>query len=283
MEPIIAIVLVLIGYALGSAKLINQGNEALVERLGRYHRKLAPGLNFIVPLLDQIVMEDTTRDQVLDIEPQKAITKDNIYLEVDGVVYWKIRDMERSFYQIDNLEQALTNLTATTLREIVAQNSLEETNAARADMNKALLDELNQITTEWGVQIIRVDIQRITPPESVQKSMEEQRAAEIKSRAAILEADGERQAAIMKAEGTKTSMKIISEALRTIPDSQEVLRYLESQEQINASYKLSESKNAKVVFVNANAREAPEMINRISLSEARHEIPQDEQDEEISS
>ena len=283
MEPIIAIVLVLIGYALGSAKLIKQGNEALVERLGRYHRKLAPGLNFIVPLLDQIVMEDTTRDQVLDIEPQKAITKDNIYLEVDGVVYWKIRDMERSFYQIDNLEQALTNLTATTLREIVAQNSLEETNAARADMNKALLDELNQITTEWGVQIIRVDIQRITPPESVQKSMEEQRAAEIKSRAAILEADGERQAAIMKAEGTKTSMKIISEALRTIPDSQEVLRYLESQEQINASYKLSESKNAKVVFVNANAREAPEMINRISLSEARHEIPQDEQDEEISS
>jgi regulator of protease activity HflC (stomatin/prohibitin superfamily) len=283
MEPIIAIVLVLIGYALGSAKLINQGNEALVERLGRYHRKLAPGLNFIVPLLDQIVMEDTTREQVLDIEPQKAITKDNIYLEVDGVVYWKIRDMERSFYQIDNLEQALTNLTATTLREIVAQNSLEETNAARADMNKALLDELNQITTEWGVQIIRVDIQRITPPESVQKSMEEQRAAEIKSRAAILEADGERQAAIMKAEGTKTSMKIISEALRTIPDSQEVLRYLESQEQINASYKLSESKNAKVVFVNANAREAPEMINRISLSEARHEIPQDEQDEEISS
>ncbi len=158
MEPIIAIVLVLIGYALGSAKLINQGNEALVERLGRYHRKLQPGLNFIVPLLDQVVMEDTTREQVLDIPPQKVITKDNIYLEVDGVVYWRIKNMEKSFYQIDDLQQALTNLTATTLREIVARNSLEETNAARADMNKALLDELNRITEEWGVQITRVDI-----------------------------------------------------------------------------------------------------------------------------
>src|SRR5579883_1561394 len=189
MEPIIAIVLVLIGYALGSAKLINQGNEALVERLGQYHRKLSPGLNFIVPLLDQIVMEDTTREQVLDIKPQNAITRDNIYLEVDGVVYWKIKDMEKSFYQIDDLQQALTNLTATTLREIVARNSLEETNAARAEMNRALLDELNQTTITWGVEIIRVDIQSITPPESVRRSMEEQRAAEIKSRAAILEAE----------------------------------------------------------------------------------------------
>ena len=84
MEPIIAIALVLIGYSLGSAKIINQGNEALVERLGQYHRKLRPGLNFIVPLIDQVVMEDTTREQILDIKPQNVITKDNIYLEIDG-------------------------------------------------------------------------------------------------------------------------------------------------------------------------------------------------------
>lgn len=280
MEPIIAIVLVLIGYGLGSAKLINQGNEALVERLGRYHRKLRPGLNFIVPLLDQIVMEDTTREQVLDIKPQNVITKDNIYLEVDGVVYWRIKDMERSFYQIDDLQQALTNLTATTLREIVARNNLEEANAARSEMNKALLDELNQTTAEWGVQIIRVDIQSITPPESVRRSMEEQRAAEIKSRAVVLEAEGEQKAAIKKAEGTKISMEIISGALRNIPESQEILRYLEVQEQINASYKLSESKNAKVVFVDASSKKAPEMINRISLGEARHEISHSHEDSE---
>ncbi len=264
MEPIIAIVLVLIGYALGSAKLINQGNEALVERLGQYHRKLRPGLNFIVPLLDQIVMEDTTREQVLDIKPQNVITRDNIYLEVDGVVYWRIRNIEKSFYEIDDLQQGLATLTTTTLREILAQNTLEETNASRAEMNRALLEELNRITEQWGVEILRVDIQSITPPESVRRSMEEQRAAEINSRAAILEAEGQRQAAIKKAEGTKTSMQIISDALRTNPESKDILRYLVAQDYINASYRLGESENAKVVFVDPG--KASGMMDLISES-----------------
>ncbi|MBD2295682.1 SPFH/Band 7/PHB domain protein [Anabaena sphaerica FACHB-251] len=249
MEPIIAIVLALIGYALGSAKLINQGNEALVERLGKYHRKLKPGLNFIVPFIDQIVMEDTRREQVLDIKPQNVITKDNIYLEVDAVVYWRITEIEKSFYAIDDLQQALSNLTTTTLREIIAQNSLEETNMSRANMDRRILDQLNPITRDWGVEIIRLDIQRITPPESVRKSMEEERAAEIKKRALISEAEGERQAAIKKAEGTRTSMEIISEVLRSHPESKDLLRYLIAQDYVQASQKLGESNNAKIVFV----------------------------------
>jgi regulator of protease activity HflC (stomatin/prohibitin superfamily) len=249
MEPIIAIVLALIGYALGSAKQINQGNEALVERLGRYHRKLKPGLNFIVPFIDQIVMEDTTREQVLDIKPQNVITKDNVYLEVDAVVYWRITEIEKSFYAIDNLEQALSNLTTTTLREIIAQNTLEDTSMSRANMDKSLLSELNPITKEWGVDIMRLDIQSITPPESVRKSMEEERAAEIKKRALISEAEGERQAAIKKAEGTKTSMQIIGEAIRSHPESREILRYLVAQDYVQASQKLGASNNAKIVFV----------------------------------
>ncbi|MEO1765212.1 MAG: SPFH domain-containing protein [Cyanobacteria bacterium J06629_18] len=249
MEPIIAVALVLIGYSLGSAKIINQGNEALVERLGQYHRKLRPGLNFIVPLIDQVVMEDTTREQILDIKPQNVITKDNIYLEIDGVVYWRIKDMEKSFYQIDDLAQGLNQITTTTLREIIAQNSLEETNVSRVDMDKELLDRLNETTADWGVEISRVDIQSITPPESVRLSMEDQRAAEIKSRAAIMAAEGERQAAIKKAEGTSTSMQILSEALRSTPENKEILRYLVAQDYINASYKLGESPNSKVVFV----------------------------------
>ncbi|MGB3654486.1 MAG: SPFH domain-containing protein [Rivularia sp. (in: cyanobacteria)] len=250
MPPIlIAIFLVLIGYSLGSAKIINQGNEALVERLGQYHRKLRPGLNFIVPLIDQVVMEDTTREQILDIKPQNVITKDNIYLEIDAIVYWRIKDMEKSFYQIDDLAQGLTQITTTSLREIIATNTLEETNASRKEMDKELLDMLNEITADWGVEIMRLDIQRITPPESVRKSMEDQRAAEIKSRAAIMEAEGERQAAIKKAEGTSTSMQILSEALRSVPENKEILRYLVAQDYINASYKLGESPNSKVVFV----------------------------------
>ncbi|NET01635.1 MAG: SPFH/Band 7/PHB domain protein [Sphaerospermopsis sp. SIO1G2] len=250
MDLFIAIVLLsLVGYAFGSAKLINQGNVAVVERLGKYHRVLNSGLNFIVPLIDQIVMEDTTREQVLDIKPQNVITNDNIYLEVDGVVYWRITDIEKSFYEIDDLQQALANLTTTTLREVIAQNTLEDTNMSRAEMDRTILQQLNQITDGWGVEIIRLDIQSITPPESVRASMEEERAAEIKKRALISAAEGERQAAIKKAEGTRTSMEIISQVLHSHPESKDILRYLVAQDYVNASQKLSESNNAKIVFV----------------------------------
>ncbi|MBD2203741.1 SPFH/Band 7/PHB domain protein [Calothrix sp. FACHB-1219] len=269
MEPIIAIVFALIGYALGSAKLINQGNVALVERLGRYHRKLNPGLNFIVPLVDQIVMEDTTREQYIDIKPQNVITKDNIYLEVDAILYWRIKDIEKSFYAIDDLQGALVQLAHTTLREIIAQNTVEETNVSRREMDKAILDQLNETTAGWGVEIIRLDIQRITPPESVRKSMEEERAAEIKKRALISEAEGERQAAIKKAEGTMTSMQIIAEALRTNPESKEILRYLVAQDYINASYRLGESPNAKVVFVDPG--KSGDLMKEVIAESATHE------------
>ena len=256
MEPIIFIVLVLIGYALGSAKLINQGNEALVERLGRYHRKLKPGLNFIVPLVDQIVMEDTTREQFLDIKPQNVITQDNIYVEVDAIVYWRIRDIEKSFYAIEDLQGALTQVTTTTLREIIAQNTLEQTNVSRAEMDTALLDQLNNITVDWGIDILRLDIQSITLPESVRKSREEEQAAVIKKRALITEAEGEKEAAIKKAEGTMASVQIISQALRSNPDTKDILRYLVAQDYVDASQKLGESNNAKIVFVDpANSSE----------------------------
>ena len=269
MEPIIAIVLALIGYALGSAKLINQRNEALVERLGKFHRKLKPGLNFIVPLVDQIVMEDTTREQLLDIKPQNVITKDGIYLEVDAILYWRIRDIEKSFYGIDDLQGALTQLATTTLREIIAERSLEDTTLSRSDMDRAILDQLNPITLDWGVEILRLDIQSINPPESVRKSMEEERAAEIKKRAVISAAEGERQAAIKKAEGTSTSVQIIAEVLRANPESKEILRYLVAQDYVQASQKLGESNNAKIVFV--DPANSTEMFQELIAQSITHE------------
>lgn len=250
MEAFAAIVLVLIGYALGSAKLINEGNEALVERLGRYHRKLRPGMNFIVPLIDSIVMEDTTREQILDIKPQNVITADNVYIEVDGVVFWRINDMERSFYRIDDIQVALGNLIQVELRANLAERTFEQVIASRTEVNQALLKTVNVTAADWGVQIIRVDIQSITPPESVQKSMADQNAAVIRKRAAITAAEGEQEAAIKRAQATRTSVQILSEALRTNPESKEILKYLVAQEQVEASHKLGTSTNAKVVFLN---------------------------------
>ena len=257
MDPIIFIIfLALVGYALASAKMVNQGNAALVERLGRYHRQLNPGLSFIVPIIDQIVMENTTREQLLDIKPQNVITKDGIYLEVDAILYWRIQDIKKSFYAIDDLEQSLANIATTTLRENIAQNSLKDTNMSRAEMDKIILVELNSITFSWGVETIRLDIQSITPPETVRKSMEEQQNAQIKKQAAILAAEGEEEAAERRATGTKRSIEIISEALRSHPESKDILRYLVAQDYVDASQKLGESNNAKIVFVDpANSTE----------------------------
>lgn len=257
MDPIIFIIfLALVGYALASAKMVNQGNAALVERLGRYHRQLNPGLSFIVPIIDQIVMENTTREQLLDIKPQNVITKDGIYLEVDAILYWRIQDIKKSFYAIDDLEQSLANIATTTLRENIAQNSLKDTNMSRAEMDKIILVELNSITFSWGVETIRLDIQSITPPETVRKSMEEQQNAQIKKQAVILAAEGEEEAAERRATGTKRSIEIISEALRSHPESKDILRYLVAQDYVDASQKLGESNNAKIVFVDpANSTE----------------------------
>lgn len=268
-EPIIFIVLVLIGYALGSAKLINQGNEALVERLGQYHRKLRPGLNFIVPFVDQIVMEDTTREQFVDIKPQNVITKDNIYLEVDAIFYWRIIDMEKSFYAIDDLQGALAQLAATTLREIIAQNTVEETNRSQSKMDTNILVQLNNTTADWGVEILRLDIQRITPPESVRRSMEEERAAVIRKRAVITEAEGEHEASIKRAQSTKNSVQIIAEALRSHPETKEILRYLVAQDYVDASQKLGASNNAKIVFV--DPANSTEMFQELIAESVTHE------------
>lgn len=269
MNTIIVMVLILMGYALSSTKMINEGNEALVERFGKYRRKLKPGINFIFPLLDQIVMEDTVREQVLDIKPQNVITRDNVYLEVDGVVFWKIIDMEKSFYKIDDIQTALTNLVTVEFRASIAERTLEETIASRNQMNQALLEVLNSTSRDWGVDIIRVDIQDIKPPQSVQESMAEQNAAEMKKRAVIAEAEGERQAAIKKAEATRTSMQIIAEALRTNPDTKDILRYLVTQDYVDASQKLSESKNAKIVFM--DPIKSGEVYNQIITEEVVEE------------
>ncbi|MBH8572333.1 SPFH/Band 7/PHB domain protein [Nostocaceae cyanobacterium CENA369] len=270
MEPIIAIVLALVGYALGSAKIINEGNEALVERLGRYHRKLTPGLNFIVPLVDSIVMEDTTREQILDIKPQNVITKDNVYLEVDGVVNWRITNMEKSFYRIDDIQIALTNLAQVELRANIADRTLSQTIASRNEMNQSLLQVLNDTSAEWGVQIIRVDIQSITPPESVQKSMAEQQAAEIKKQATISAAEGDLQAAIKRAEATKESIRILSEAITSKTETKDILKYLVAQEHLEASQRLSASQNAKIVFLNPALSEGA--LDQMIGEAASHEI-----------
>ncbi|WOD38729.1 stomatin-like protein [Nodosilinea sp. E11] len=250
MPSIIGILaLIIIGYTVGSVRIINQGTEALVERLGRYNRKLKPGLNFIVPVLDYIVLRDSVREQILDVAKQGAITRDNVSLEVDAVVYWRILELELTYYAIENVEQGIEELVTTTLRSEIGKMEFEKTFSSRDELNRALLSQLDEATEPWGVKVTRVEVQEIIPPEEVRRSMQLQQAAELKSRAMVLEAQGEQEAAIKRAEATVQSIQMLSKALADRSDTGEILNYLLAQSYVEANQKLGESDNSKVVFM----------------------------------
>lgn len=245
----IILALVVLGYIFGSVRIINQGNQALVERLGRYHRKLRPGLNFIVPFLDTIVWEESMREKLLDVPPQSAITRDNVSLDVDAVVYWKILDLERTYYEIEDIQAAIRELVVTTLRSEIGKMPFERTFSSRDELNQALLDQLDEATEPWGVKVTRVEVQSIDPPESVLESMQQQQAAELKRRATVLEAQGDQEATVKRAQGTVDSIQLLSEALKERGDAREILNFLIAQRYVEANQKLGESNNSKVLFM----------------------------------
>lgn len=260
-------ILVVIGYSVGSTKVINEGNEALVERVGQYHRKLKPGLNFIIPFIDKVAVEETVREQVLDTPPQQAITKDSIPVEVDAVVFWKIRELEKAFYAVEDLERAIEDLVKTTMRSMIGQLELDQTYSSRADINRHLLQELNEATASWGVEVLRVEVQEIAPPQEVLESLAKARAAESAKQAAISEAEGAKQASIAEAEGTVRSIEIISKAIQSQPNSRQVLQFLITQRYVEANQKLGESPNSKVVFMDPKAL-TEAMTNLMDIPEA---------------
>jgi regulator of protease activity HflC (stomatin/prohibitin superfamily) len=246
MEPLLSIlapmILVVVGYSIGSTKIVNEGNEALIERLGRYHRKLEPGLNYIIPFIDRVAVEDTTREQVLDIEPQQAITKDNIAVEVDAVVFWQIMDLEKAYYAVEDVEGALENLVLTALRSTIGDLELDQTYSSKGDVSRRLLQQLDEATAGWGVKVLRVEVQNIRPPKEVLESLAKERAAE-----------SAKQAKIFEAQGTVESIEMISRALQSQPNSTQVLQFLLTQRYVDANERLSSSPNSKVVFMDPKA------------------------------
>ncbi len=232
----------MIAYAFAALKIINEGNEALVERLGQYSRKLEPGLRFVVPILDSIVVEETTREKVLGIDPQSAITKDNVSLKIDAVVYWQIIDLEKTFYVVEDIKTAIENLVVTTLRSAIGRLELEETYSSRDRINQVLLQQLDEATANWGVKVTRVEVREISPARAVMDSLEQERAAESKKRATLLET-----------EGTVRSIEMLSTALKMQNNAQDVLTFLVTQRYVEANEKLSQSSNSKIVFMDPKA------------------------------
>ncbi|GBF81128.1 SPFH domain-containing protein [Aphanothece sacrum] len=275
--------LVLGGSALfGSVKIVNEKNEYLVERVGSYNKKLNPGLNFIIPFIDRIVYQGTIREKVIDIPPQSCITKDNVSLTADAVVYWRIMDMQKAYYKVENLQLAMVNLVLTQIRSEIGKLELDETFTARTEINEILLRELDLATDPWGVKVTRIELRDIMPSKAVQESMELQMAAERKKRAAILtsegerdsainsaqgqaqarvleaeaqkkaailKAEGERQQQILKAEATAQALDIISQKLSTDPYAPEALQFLLAQNYLEMGVTIGSSESSKVMFM----------------------------------
>ena len=187
-----------------SARIVNQSEKGLVLRLGKYRATTESGLTFLVPVIEDMIKVDM-RERVINVEPQKVITKDNVSVVVDAVIYYRISDPVKATFEVQNFAYAATTLAQTNLRNLIGDKSLDETLTARDTINANLRLVLDEATNTWGVKVTRVEVQKIDPPNDITEAMSRQMKAERDKRAAILEAEGVKQAAILSAEGVKQS------------------------------------------------------------------------------
>ncbi|HEY6126666.1 MAG TPA: SPFH domain-containing protein [Candidatus Acidoferrum sp.] len=204
--PILLVAALIFGLVLlaRSARIVNQYEKGIVMRMGKYHNLVSSGLAIIMPLTDSIIRVDM-REQVISVPPQKLITKDNVTVEVDAVVYYKVVDPVKSQFEVQDFGYACTTLAQTNLRNLIGDRTLDETLVARDMINTNLRHVLDEATNGWGVKVTRVEVQKIDPPKDITEAMSRQMKAERDKRAAVLEAEGFKQSQILQAEGVKQS------------------------------------------------------------------------------
>lgn len=198
-----------------SIKLVPQNRAWVVERFGKYQSTKVAGLNFILPFIDNVAADRSLKEQAVDIPSQSAITKDNITLSVDGVLYFRVLDPYKASYGVDDYVFAVTQLAQTTMRSELGKMELDRTFEERSLLNIGIVESINEAAEPWGIQVLRYEIKDIVPPRSVMDAMEAQMKAERVKRAQILESEGDRQAAINVAEGKKQAQVLAAEAEKT--------------------------------------------------------------------
>ncbi len=199
---VIAVVAVLVLIVLArTIRIVPQARAGVIERLGRYHRTLNPGLAIVVPFVDRLRPLIDLREQVVSFPPQPVITEDNLVVNIDTVIYFQVNDPKSATYEIANYIQAIEQLTVTTLRNVIGGLALESTLTSRDEINGQLRGVLDEATGKWGIRVNRVELKAIDPPASIKDSMEKQMRADREKRATILQAEGQKQSAILTAEG----------------------------------------------------------------------------------
>lgn len=205
-------VLILIIIVIKSFLIVPHAHSVIVERLGKYNRTLQPGFNLIIPFLERRSTIISRKEQVLDFKPQPVITKDNVTMQIDTVVYFHVTDSKLYIYGVESPIMAMENLTATTLRNIIGDLELDQTLTSRDTINSQMREILDLATDSWGIKVTRVELKNILPPRDIQEAMEKQMRAEREKRESILRAQGTKQAAILEAEGEKESAILRAEA-----------------------------------------------------------------------
>ncbi|NES72262.1 MAG: SPFH/Band 7/PHB domain protein [Okeania sp. SIO2D1] len=283
MFQLLLVMLLSAGVSLGSSiRIIKQEEMALVETFGRYNgKRLEAGLNFITPFISQVVFQATSRETVLDIPPQNCITRDNVSIRADAVVYWRIMNVEKAYYKVQDLKKAMINLVLTQIRSELGKLELNETFVARSEVNENLLRELDVATEPWGVKVTRVELRDIVPSKTVQGAMELQMSAEREKQAEILTSQGKREAALnrakgqadaqilqaearqkvaildaqaqqkqqlLKAQGTAAAMGLIAEKLQHDPLASQALQFLLAQNYLEMGAEIGCHDSSKVLF-----------------------------------
>jgi len=271
-------VAVLVTIAKG-ARLVPQGNKFVVQRLGKYHSTLRPGLNIIIPYVDQVAYKITTKDIVLDIPSQEVITKDNAVIIANAVAYINIVSPEKAVYGVENYSIAIQTLVQTTLRSIVGEMALDDALSSRDLIKSKLKSSISDDIADWGITLKTVEIQDINPSGTMQKAMEEQAAAERGRRATVTRAEGQKQAQILEAEGrleasrkdaeaqvvlANASQKAIEMISAAVGDNETPVVYLLGEKYVTALQEMAASDNAKTVVLPADLPMAIRgMMNKI--------------------